>query len=307
MTIPKRLAIVLAVVLAAPIALFAADQATFVLRNGQRETGTLAAHGTQGHNLIDGQFALDNMPGGTGNLSEKAYAQDQVVAIDFSGASGTPSPTEVSALDRAPANSSVLVLRNGQVVYGTFDNISRGDTVSFTQNGQQQQYPVSQVARIYLDVPGARSAYNLPAGAVGNNTAANALGTSGQGAGSVVNVVANQPWTDTGITVQRGERVTFHATGVIEYSHNTAPAGPDGDASFTGRHNRYPVANMPVGGLIGRVGNGTPFPVGSNTQPVVMPAAGRLYLGINDDNLADNRGDFAVTITPSASSSQPIR
>ena len=42
---------------------------------------------------------------------------------------------------------------------------------------------------------------------------------------------------------------------------------------------------MPVGGLIGRVGNSRPFPIGSNSQPITMPENGRLYLGINDEEV----------------------
>ena len=29
-----------------------------------------------------------------------------------------------------------------------------------------------------------------------------------------------------------------------------------------------------------------------------MPGNGTLYLGINDDELGDNRGEFVVTVTP---------
>ena len=61
----------------------------------------------------------------------------------------------------------------------------------------------------------------------------------------------------------------------------------------------YPVTAMPVGGLIGKVGNSAPFPIGSNTQPIVMPAAGRLMLGVNDNDWSDNSGFFSVVITKS--------
>ena len=54
---------------------------------------------------------------------------------------------------------------------------------------------------------------------------------------------------------------------------------------------------MPVGGLIGRVGSSGPFPIGSNAQPIVMPAAGRLMLGVNDNVWTDNSGYFSVVIT----------
>ena len=53
---------------------------------------------------------------------------------------------------------------------------------------------------------------------------------------------------------------------------------------------------MPVGGLIARVDTGQAFPIGSNSQPITMPANGRLYLGINDDEFGDNSGAFTVVI-----------
>ena len=50
------------------------------------------------------------------------------------------------------------------------------------------------------------------------------------------------------------------------------------------------------GALIGRIDNGQPFFIGN--QPAVrMPANGQLFLGINDDILNDNTGDFYVTIS----------
>jgi hypothetical protein len=55
-----------------------------------------------------------------------------------------------------------------------------------------------------------------------------------------------------------------------------------------------------VGALIARVGNGTPFVVGANTDPITMPAAGVLFLGVNDDHLANNTGTYIVTPTRSS-------
>jgi hypothetical protein len=113
-----------------------------------------------------------------------------------------------------------------------------------------------------------------------------------------VRVEANPGWTDTGIAVRGGDRVTFHATGQITYGHTPGQtAGPDGNAQV--KKNSYPVGGMPVGGLVGRVGNGAPFPIGSNTQPITMPADGRLTLGVNDDEVGDNSGFFSVVVTRS--------
>jgi hypothetical protein len=112
-------------------------------------------------------------------------------------------------------------------------------------------------------------------------------------------VNANQPWTDTGLTVNKGERISFISGGTIRIAPGTAPeltATPDGSPVANVSRANYPVPVMATGGLIGRVGNGAAFPIGSNQQPITMPAAGRLYLGINDDIVADNSGAFSVSI-----------
>src|SRR5262249_24831957 len=97
-----------------------------------------------------------------------------------------------------------------------------------------------------------------------------------------INVPANQVWTNTGIPVLRGERITFTARGNIMISP-TASSGPNGSPAVTSCNVRYPLQNAYAGALIGRVGNSAPFLIGTNTQPIVMPTNGPLMLGINDD------------------------
>jgi hypothetical protein len=58
-----------------------------------------------------------------------------------------------------------------------------------------------------------------------------------------------------------------------------------------------PLPNVLAGALIGRIGtSGQPFAIGSGVS-VPMPAAGQLFLGINDDGFADNQGELRVDIT----------
>jgi len=109
-----------------------------------------------------------------------------------------------------------------------------------------------------------------------------------------VSVPANQPWTDTGITVQRGERIQFNASGDIMVSAQ-ASSGVGGSPIRPG--GRLPLQTAGVGALIARVGNGAPFLISNNTSPIPMPANGRLQIGINDDNHADNTGNFTVAIS----------
>jgi hypothetical protein len=113
-----------------------------------------------------------------------------------------------------------------------------------------------------------------------------------QGTASVtVKVDATHPWVDSGVTVRKGEPVSFTPNGTIRWG--TKPeevAGPEGHGGKAGK--------LGVGGLIGRVGyNGKPFPIGKPHVPIVMPKSGKLFLGINDFIFGDNAGFFIVTIS----------
>ncbi len=109
-----------------------------------------------------------------------------------------------------------------------------------------------------------------------------------------VRVEANQPWTDTGIVVRAGERIAFNATGTIGVVAGVE-TGPAGHAEKPGQA-AFPVSTLPLGGLIGRVGNGRPFAIGATTTAMPMPGSGRLFLGVNDDHHNDNSGGFDVQI-----------
>jgi hypothetical protein len=110
-----------------------------------------------------------------------------------------------------------------------------------------------------------------------------------------VRVEANQAWTDSGIDVRVGDLISFRTTGQISFGRSEGQtAGPDGKSDV--RSPNYPVSVVPVGALIAKVANSAPFPIGSNTQPIRMPANGRLMLGVNDNELGDNSGFFSVVV-----------
>ena len=110
-----------------------------------------------------------------------------------------------------------------------------------------------------------------------------------------IRVDATQPWTDTNLTVRKGDRLAFSTTGQIAIRQGGDMVGPDGATSDA--RTGVPLPSMGVGGLIGRVGNGAPFAIGGNAQAITMPLAGRLYLGVNDSGTSDNSGAFIVTIS----------
>jgi Ca2+-binding EF-hand superfamily protein len=109
-------------------------------------------------------------------------------------------------------------------------------------------------------------------------------------------VTNREEWTDTGIDVRAGDSLDITATGRVQYSSQLAHVtGPDGTPSVT--RPQAPMPNTAVGALVGRVGNSAPFFVGAKANALRVPRAGRLFLGINDDILTDNSGEFRVTIS----------
>ncbi|MCC7417877.1 MAG: hypothetical protein IT176_12130 [Acidobacteria bacterium] len=269
----------------ASVAVLAAapEHATFILTTGERKSGPVVFHGARSENLIDGYLNLGVEGGGP----EYTVPVEQVAVIDFVG--GQPSAAE---LDQVSASGQSIALRDGKVEQGKFVNILRGDTVRWQdQNGSTHDIPVSQVSRIYLNPPSAFAAFNYtPANRAAVGTAGSQTAQPG-----VVQVMANQPWTSTNVIVQRGDRVMFRTTGQIKFGTGASQVAPaDGNDSVW--NPAFPVRAMPVGGLIGRVGNSAPFPIGSNRQWITMPATGMLMLGVNDNELNDNSGYFSVDV-----------
>lgn len=285
----KRTLVAATVIAAAMTSVRAAERATFVLTDGSRHSGEVVFHGSGNRNLIDNHLNL-----GEGGR-ESTYPVDQVVMIDFAG--GEPTAADFAGL--ATAQEQVIVLRNVGPQRGQLANLVNGDTVQWEgANGQSQQFAIRDVARIYLDPAAARRIFPQLA-----NAAPAATATSGNAGlddpvaprGSI-RVRANEAWTSTGVRVMKGQRVSFSATGEAQFSTDAGHrAGPDGSDAM--KSPNYPVPAMPVGGLIGKVGDSAPFPIGSNREPIVMPASGQLMLGVNDDFVTDNTGGFVVTLS----------
>ena len=108
---------------------------------------------------------------------------------------------------------------------------------------------------------------------------------------------------DTAIDLRSGDQLTITATGSVTAGRRAGVVSPDGgrqSAAGVFGATTYPVANAGVGALIGyiRQTNGQasqPFLIGSQST-LTVPADGRLYLLVNDDNYSDNSGSFSVSI-----------
>ena len=185
-----------------------------------------------------------------------------------------------------------------------------GTTVRFEENGQRVEVPITSVRRVYLQPDRIRETYDV-AGAVarvrpqaaaatpagrGTQTTTNNRGRfGGRGtANADVTVRGADEWTETSITVKRGQQVSFQASGEVYITRTSGAASP---AGIEDQNDDLPVRNARTGALIGKVGpNGTPFLIGTNTGAITMNGTGRLMLGINDTNFPDNSGAFTVQI-----------
>jgi hypothetical protein len=113
-------------------------------------------------------------------------------------------------------------------------------------------------------------------------------------AGAVV-VKANERWASTGVYMLEGEVARIESAGTVQLSADAADTSSPGGAGSGRRALSAPLPDRPAGALIARVGNGSPFFVGA--EPTLRAnATGFLYLGVNDDHLGDNRGEFRVKI-----------
>jgi Ca2+-binding EF-hand superfamily protein len=121
-----------------------------------------------------------------------------------------------------------------------------------------------------------------------------AVPTSGQ-FGQVVTVDSTHRWTDTGLTVRAGDTIMFDARGDIRLSSDANDTASAGGAHSGRLAADAPLQRQGAGALIARIGNSGPIFVG-NRRSMRATTSGRLFLGVNDDYLADNVGDFEVMI-----------
>ncbi len=267
---------VLAVALSVLITSLAAAQpvtVTVVLKSGERHSGQNLQH----------RFDL---AGGEVSLRKSLHDQlrvppDEVAYIDFGGTRDVT--VTLSGSQQAVVLRSGTIVR-GQVIEMAHSSFEDQDTPYLVtirnEQGREQRLRVSEVARVYF-TSSAAAATPTPDMAVPE--------------GAVV-VPATRQWTSTGIVVRTGEMLRFNTTGEIRLSSDPEDIATPAGAKSGRRAPRSPIPGDAAGALIGRIGaNGRPFGIGDQTS-IPMPAAGELYLGINDDGLASNQGRFVVQI-----------
>jgi LmbE family N-acetylglucosaminyl deacetylase len=116
--------------------------------------------------------------------------------------------------------------------------------------------------------------------------------------GNMITVPGKTQWLDTGLDVTRGREVDFLAEGSVQWNEDGHQYGPPSGAPLYARGGHKPIPGINTGALIGKIGadSAEAFYIGPGNR-VRMFSAGRLFLGINDDNVSDNAGAFRVWIT----------
>lgn len=188
-------------------------------------------------------------------------------------------------------SADTLVLRDGRRIQGELISVRNG-TIEFQEDRgfrsrRTVRFARDEVRRIELDEGG---------GGSGGESSDAGRGRPGGLREREVVVSADVPWNDAGIEVRAGQVVYFSATGRVRW-------GPDRRDGPAGEHNSprnptRPIPSRPAAALIGKVGHDSTdyFFIGDDQGAIRIRASGRLYLGVNDDLLADNTGNFRVTV-----------
>ena len=120
-------------------------------------------------------------------------------------------------------------------------------------------------------------------------------------------------WLDTGIDVGPGEEILLRASGeiVLQRGNPEGACGPGGLDIVTVEQ---PVPNANLGALIGKIAQLVSSRVDADSgqevrdevfilflvgpeRTVTVPFKGRLYLGVNENVVKDNGGEFSVLVT----------
>lgn len=189
----------------------------------------------------------------------------------------------------AVALADTLVLSDGRRIQGELIAVI-GTEIEFEERSgagrRRLRVPRREIARIEFDTA------QPPAGGAGNAAPGIPRGMRERQIG----VSARTAWTDTNIDVRAGQTFYLSASGEVRWGPNRRD-GAAGERNSPFNANR-PLPDRSAAALIGRIGEGQDvFFIGGEGGPFRAPAAGRLYLGINDDVLSDNSGSLRVTVS----------
>ncbi|HVR70490.1 MAG TPA: LecA/PA-IL family lectin [Vicinamibacteria bacterium] len=208
--------------------------------------------------------------------------------------------TAVLGLAGLPASADTLILNDGSRLRGTLISMNRQVVVFDEDVGTNQRNRTRRVRvqRDRVDAVDFTDNHFLQSdnSRSDDSWSSDTGGSYGNLRQRTVAVYADRPWTDTGINVRAGDMIRFAPTGVIQWGpgRQDGPAGEE-NSPYNGSR---PIPNSAGGALIGRIGTGSGdmFYIGGDRGTFRARTSGRLYLGVNDDYLQDNSGQFRVLV-----------
>lgn len=127
-----------------------------------------------------------------------------------------------------------------------------------------------------------------------------------------VRIPGDVAWTDTALDVVEGQEIYFQSSGVISLQKGNpiAQCGPDG---YDRKTMQQPISDRNIGALIGKIVQLVSIEINEETGEEIrneiikyffigsenkmrMSISGRMFLGINENVVGDNSGEFKVTI-----------
>ncbi len=112
-------------------------------------------------------------------------------------------------------------------------------------------------------------------------------------------------WTDTGITLEPGQRIVVTAEGKLRYSDAKADNGPEGLArGFKDLIRILPLNSEGRGALIAKIGDpdvAEAFFLGAKKDDI-SPISGKLSIGINQSQIDTGEGSYKVKVVVYAAS-----
>jgi len=121
------------------------------------------------------------------------------------------------------------------------------------------------------------------------------------GAADIAVIPADEPsWTDTGVQLGTDYGVTIYANGLACYDtaddcqNGEAWTGPDGTEEVADE--TFVVPGLNKYALVGKIGAGDPFLVGSYSNVNCGQETGTLFLIYNDSEFSDNSGSYEASI-----------
>jgi hypothetical protein len=287
---PLRSSLLSFFTLAALAAAMPAHSDTLVLQDGRRVQGTLisVARGLVEFQPLEGAAASDRLRVAVAEVRAIRFGDEERAADRGLGGNAAGrdrvDPQEAGAgrrdrRRRGTDDDAGVVRARGRASAGEPDT-------TFGREGTSEVGDDSPVGR------GDTAAGSRPGG-VGAGTA-----RDDQRRGRMITVPATPRWTDTGIDVVGGDVISFSVAGTVNLGDDRS-LGAEGDADGAVAAPRRPLTDRPAGALIGRIGTSPEdvFFIGAERLPFRVRTTGRLYLGINDDSLADDTGAFQVAVT----------